>query len=356
MIKITQNETRIELNNNIIKPIKYINKEQQQQQMRNQQIRNQQIRNQQMRNQQILSRKVRESQIQVKNIHNNNNINKTIYMTYKKQVPEKVKSRWINLNPDYKIELSLDNDCINFLRDNFNNNVAELFKRIPRGMHKADLWRLCKLYINGGVYADVDLVPYINLNELNKNVTFYTVLSMVPKSCFQAFMYCVKPKSPLILSFLCSFLHNKPFINNILGPTIDMYSCIRYNLGFDPRPNDVYGLNLVKIRINIGRSVHNIKKINLIYFPNDVAYKIVLIKTNYPDNFAFRISGNTLFVKRLDSNEGWEHNHACNICIQSNETISFFYENKEGNDYICKYNNKKMLDSRDLEYKKNGGW
>jgi hypothetical protein len=296
------------------------------------------------------------SKLRELNIRENININKTIYMTYKKQVPEKVKSRWINLNPEYKIELSLDNDCINFLRNNFNNDVAELFKRIPRGMHKADLWRLCKLYINGGVYADVDLVPYLNLNQLNQNVTFYTVLSMVPKSCFQAFMYCVKPKSPLILHFLCSFLLNRPWNNNILGPTIDMYNCIRYNLKFDPSPNDVYGLNLVKIRINIGPSTANIKRINLMYFPTDITYKIVIIKTNYPDNFEFNVSNNILIIKRIDSNKGWDHNHACDICIECKETMSFLYEQKEGNDYVCKYNNKKLLDSRDLEYNKNSGW
>ena len=284
-------------------------------------------------------------------------MNKTIYMTYKKPVPEKVKKRWINLNPDYKIELSLDNDCINFLRDNFNNNVAELFKRIPKGMHKADLWRLCKLYINGGVYADVDLVPYLNLNELNQNVTFYTVLSAIPNSCFQAFIYCVKPKSPLILNFLCSLLHNKPF-NNTIGPTIDMYKCIKYNLNYNPIPNEIYDLNSVKIRINIGSSLSNIKVINLLYFPSDVSYNVVLIKSKYQDSFAFKILNNSLFIKRLDNNGGWGHNHSCDICIACNETISFLHEQKIGKEpnFICIYNNKKVLDSRDSEYQRNGGW
>ena len=76
-----------------------------------------------------------------------------IYMTYKKKVPSKVFRRWKELNPGYEIELSLDDDCYVFLKDNFNDYVADLFRKIPVGMYKADLWRICKLYINGGTKA-----------------------------------------------------------------------------------------------------------------------------------------------------------------------------------------------------------
>jgi len=84
--------------------------------------------------------------------------NKTIYFTYKKECPNFVFQRWKKLNKDYDINFSLDDDCISFLIEHFNYYIADLFMKIPQGMYKADLWRLCKLYINGGVYADVDLV------------------------------------------------------------------------------------------------------------------------------------------------------------------------------------------------------
>jgi len=53
-------------------------------------------------------------------------------------------------------------------------------------MYKADLWRLCKLYIHGGVYADVDLVPYINIDNLDKDITFYSCISDSNDGIFQA--------------------------------------------------------------------------------------------------------------------------------------------------------------------------
>ena len=161
-------------------------------------------------------------------------MNKQIYMTYKKSIPTLVINRWNILNPGYKIYFSLNEDCINFLKKHFNNYIADLFDTIHLGSYKADLWRLCKLYINGGVYADVDLVPYINIDSLIKKQqnTFYTCLSIDPTACFQAFIISNSPpRNPLILNFIISFLLNKPYMSNLVnGPTHDMYNCIKYNL------------------------------------------------------------------------------------------------------------------------------
>ena len=126
-------------------------------------------------------------------------------MTYKKPIPKIVYKRWKKYNPLYNIELSLDDECVLFLERYINQFVASLFNYIPRGMYKADLWRLCKLYINGGVYADVDLIPYLNIDNLNKDITFYSCLTPKTNSIFQAFMVNFsKPRNNLILIFLFS--------------------------------------------------------------------------------------------------------------------------------------------------------
>ena len=114
---------------------------------------------------------------------------KIIYMTYKKEIPVLVFDRWLELNKDYNIDFSLDIDCINFLKINFNEYVVDLFKTIPVGMYKADLWRLCKLYMNGGVYSDVDIVPYLNLDTLSKDISFYSSISINHVNIFQVIIY-----------------------------------------------------------------------------------------------------------------------------------------------------------------------
>ena len=92
--------------------------------------------------------------------------NKTIYLTYKKEIPNLVFDRWKQYNKGYNIEFSLDEECILFLNENFNSYIVNLFKQMKRGSHKSDLWRLCKLYINSGVYADVDIVPFLDIDSL----------------------------------------------------------------------------------------------------------------------------------------------------------------------------------------------
>ena len=282
-------------------------------------------------------------------------------MTYKKSIPDKVKTRWIEHNGDYKIDFSLDKDCLDFLETNFNNNVSDLFVKINEGMYKADLWRLCKLYVNSGVYADVDLVPYLNIDELDKTITFYSCLSIAPGAIFQALMINFsKPKDPLLLVFLLSFLINKPYTFSN-GPTYDMYNCIQHILNVETiLPERKYEVEMVKLKVCIGSSIENIKKINLYYFPEDIQYTISLYENHHQDTFHFEIKNNFLIVKRLDKSHGWGYNHYIDICFPSRSSFFFFKENiGPNNDWIRSnivHNDKKILDSRDLDYHKNDGW
>ena len=299
-------------------------------------------------------------------VPNNQGINKTIYMTYKKEVPDFVFKRWTELNKDFQIDFSLDKECIEFLKDNFNQDVSKLFNKIKKGMYKADLWRLCKLYINSGVYADIDLVPYLNMDNLEKDVSFYTCLSAIPGSCFQAFIANFsKPKNPLILAMLISLFINEPYYIQD-GPTFDMYNVIKYNLDIDKiKPDTKYKINTIKIPINIGPSRQNVKIINLIYFPEDITFRICKEKNEYTDTFEFKIINNKLLVERTDQYMGWGQELKIDICIDSSEVIYLFREActrppslwpRRGSTYYVNYKNNKILDSRDLRYNQEHGY
>jgi len=284
-----------------------------------------------------------------------------IFMTYKKEIPEIVSKRWNRLNPNYEIDFSLDADCINFLNENINKYVADLFVSIKEGMYKADLWRLCKLYINSGVYADVDLVPYLDIDTLDKEITFYSCMSVRPESIFQAFIVNFsKAKHPLMFVFLLSFLVNNPYIY-YLGPCYDMYNCIKYMLpNVNIIPGEKYEIDEIKIKISIGPSDKNTKEINLYYFPDEIQHSIHLVNNPYQDCFRFEIKNNILSVTRLDTNTGWGYSHSVDICFHAKANICFFKENiGADNNWVTSYvshNNAKILDSRDLQYYFNGGW
>jgi len=280
-------------------------------------------------------------------------MNKTIYMTYKKQIPDKVAHRWKQLNPSYAIDFSLDHDCIHFLQTYFNDYVANLFISIPEGMYKADLWRLCKLYVHGGVYADVDLVPHLNLDLLDQSVDFYSCISAQRDSIFQAIMVNFsKPKNPLLYVFLLSFLLNNPY-NKINGPTYDMYKCLSYMIRNPIQPHIKYEF-VIRIKINIGSSKTNIKRIPLHYFPIFPSLQIKLHKHPFSERFSITIQNHMLIVTRTDKSMGWDHSHAIDILFNKTSMMLFQEHWGEGEPTIEKcyvtHFNKKILDSRDTDF------
>lgn len=286
--------------------------------------------------------------------------NKTIYFSYRNNIPYFVFNRWLRLNPKYKIDFSLDEDCRQFLNNEFNTNVRNYFNNLDRGAFKCDLWRLCKLFKNSGVYADVDLVPYIDLDTLGNNITFYSC-----KGCwggiFQAFMAINNKNSPLLLGLLISFMHHRAELINCIGPTIEMENFLKYNLNIhcsQPLHTDsVYELKTVKIKIIIGSSENNTKSIDLLYFPNNINYKIIL-KDNNDDKFDFNISNNQLHIKRIDRDSGWDHHHEVDICLDADERIYLFREHNTNhiNNNFVTFKNNKILDSRDKNYVHMQGW
>jgi len=169
-----------------------------------------------------------------------------------------------------------------------------------------------------------------------------------------------KAKSPLILNFMISFLLNSPYYY-CNGPTYDMYNCVKYNLNnIKIKSEQKYKIEEIKILVNIGTNETSIKHINLHFFPEEINYNVKLIKNPYKDKFKFNIKNNILIIQRLDENTGWGHNHSIDICIESKEIIFLFKENIGQNDnWITSYvtlNNKKILDSRDINYYNNKGW
>mgnify|MGYP000005337360 FL=1 len=86
---------------------------------------------------------------------------------------------WKELNPEYDHILMYDEDCREFLYNNFTEDVLLAFDLMPKGAGKADLFRYCYLYTQGGVYVDVDNVCLKPLDEwLPLNKQYISVLGL----------------------------------------------------------------------------------------------------------------------------------------------------------------------------------
>lgn len=282
-----------------------------------------------------------------------NNIPKIIYLSYKKLIPSRVLHRWKVLNPDYKIEFSLDSDCISFMDKYFSPVISQKFNNLKLGSYKCDLWRLCKLYINGGVYADVDLVPFLSIDTIIKDkYSFYSCLSSVPNSIFQALLITT-PRNPIILSCIISFMINKPEYISI-GPTKDMYNVL-YSIYKTPLSANIpYITNIIPIKVSIGSCTTYYKIIDLfIDFPK---YSKIILEPNKTTNkFNMTIYKDRLIVQRIDKKEKWNYNHVAHIIIHSPQSVYLYKETGPNHKKMyVSYKGTKFCNSRCPTYVK--GW
>lgn len=158
-----------------------------------------------------------------------NLIPKKIYQSWKsKSLPpemEKISKRTREMNPEYEYELWDDNDCREFLLKNFGENYANAFDTLIPGAFKCDFWRYAILYVNGGVYLDMDMTPEVPFREILKDTDEFVSIVDIntfwrrSPAIYQAFLAC-RPGHPILSSALqMSFL-------NIASKRYDMFQTL----------------------------------------------------------------------------------------------------------------------------------
>ena len=148
-----------------------------------------------------------------------------IYQTwFTKDLPQKMSERVELLkaqNPRFKHHLFDDNDCREFIKTYFRPDVLDAYDKLIPGAYKADLWRLCVLFINGGIYLDIKLICVngFRLIELTENNHF--VIDRPANSIYNALMVCQKGNMFLYISIrqIVQNVKNKYYGNTPLSPT-----------------------------------------------------------------------------------------------------------------------------------------
>ena len=74
-------------------------------------------------------------------------------------------NNWKRLNPDYEMQLYDDDMIKSFLLKEFGTLYVDVFEYLVDGPIKADFFRVCILYKNGGIYSDIDILPLVALSE-----------------------------------------------------------------------------------------------------------------------------------------------------------------------------------------------
>jgi mannosyltransferase OCH1-like enzyme len=148
-----------------------------------------------------------------------------IYQTwFTKDLPTKMRER-VELmkaqNPCFTHHLYDDNDCREFIQTHFKPDVLDAYDRLIPGAYKADLWRLCVLFINGGIYMDIKFccVNGFKLIELTEKEHF--VKDRPTNSIYNALMACRKGNLFLYQSIrqIVENVKNKYYGETPLSPT-----------------------------------------------------------------------------------------------------------------------------------------
>lgn len=104
----------------------------------------------------------------------------------------------LSLNPEYEYFYFTDQDAMEFIEANFNADVIKAYKKVNPGAFKADLFRYCYLYINGGVYLDTGMNAIKPLRSIiRENDMFISAEDNGHKAIYNAIMMSV-PGHPIL--------------------------------------------------------------------------------------------------------------------------------------------------------------
>lgn len=141
---------------------------------------------------------------------------------------------WREWNPGFAYTLFDDAACAALI-DRFGARVASAYARIGPGAFRADLWRYCELYANGGVYVDVDTVCLGAVYDaLDPTASLAVPVDLDPTNLFNAFV-AAAPEHPVMRMCIDAVVENveanKPqFGLGFSGPKL-LGACVAAYLG-----------------------------------------------------------------------------------------------------------------------------
>ena len=114
------------------------------------------------------------------------------------------------INKNYNHYFYDDKECLEFIKDNFSYQIYLSYCQIIPGAYKADFWRLCILYVKGGIYIDLGFQFLCNIDEIIKNNELILAKDRNNSGIFNAFIACVSnhPFIKKCIDDLCYKINN----------------------------------------------------------------------------------------------------------------------------------------------------
>jgi mannosyltransferase OCH1-like enzyme len=124
-------------------------------------------------------------------------------------------------NPEFKHMFFDDSNCRDFIKSHFSEEVLHAYDKLIPGAYKADLWRLCILFIKGGIYFDIKLVCVNSFRLIELTEQNHFVKDRLPNSIFNTLMASQKGNMFLFKAIrrIVSNVQKKWYGSHALSPT-----------------------------------------------------------------------------------------------------------------------------------------
>jgi mannosyltransferase OCH1-like enzyme len=128
----------------------------------------------------------------------------------------------INENPKLKFHLYDENDCREFIKNNFKQDVLEAYNSLVPCSYKSDLWRYCVLFINGGIYMDIKFECFNNFKLISLTESEHFVRDRDPPGGTLTGLIVCKPGNLILFNCIREIVNNvknKYYGIDALSPT-----------------------------------------------------------------------------------------------------------------------------------------
>ena len=127
------------------------------------------------------------------------------------------------MNPEYKYSLFDAYERRQFIQKFFDEVVLDTYDGLVSGAFKADLFRYCWLFLNGGVYIDCKMISRKPLrNIIPSDADYYLVNDRIPNA-YQNCFIAIKPKDINILTCISEVVKRFQSKINIRKPFGSLY-------------------------------------------------------------------------------------------------------------------------------------
>jgi mannosyltransferase OCH1-like enzyme len=125
------------------------------------------------------------------------------------------------INPRFNYYLFDDNDCREFIKNNFSEEILNAYDSLIPGAYKADLWRYCVLYKMGGIYMDIKYKPINGFKFINLLERDHFVYDVNNIDIYNALMVCSAGNQILFdaIKQIVENVRNRFYGSSFLEPT-----------------------------------------------------------------------------------------------------------------------------------------